>query len=84
MATEIQTRRSHETVTQDLAPHHHPIRQRLSEKEFRELLVAEKMINHGGDAPNALRRGAIGVLRELEELLQRPASPRAARRVPDA
>jgi hypothetical protein len=47
------------------------IRQRLSEKEFRELLVAENVINHSRNAPDTLRRRAGGILREGEELFQR-------------
>ena len=58
---------------QDSVPHHHPIGQWLSEQEFRELLVAENVINHSGDAPDAFRRRAIGILREREKLFQRLA-----------
>ena len=73
MPAQIQIGGRHEAIAQDSVPHHHPIGQWLSEQEFRELLVAENVINHSGYAPNAFRRRAIGILREREKLFQRLA-----------
>ena len=68
MPAQIHTRWRHEAIAQDSVPHHHPIGQWLSEQEFRELLVAENVINHSGNAPDTLRRCAIRILREGEKL----------------
>ena len=80
MPAQILTGVRREAIAHDQVPHHHPIRQRLSDQEFRELLVAENVIHHCRNARDTFRRRTIGIVREREELFQRFGV--AARRTP--